>query len=249
MLAKEGEKLVNDYEFYAAFTTSEDYRIVYNEKTLGFIPTTVVLRLKMPILLAGRKWEIKSIDEKGRVVQVVRTDQKSPIKFGGDMPEIAEEIVEEMRTIYLAEKQYVFVDEVATTLLQEARHWFNTHKLNQSGFVPFNGDMMIFTWAGSKTNNSLALMLIAEGLDAKSLGICILVTQTDVATLKQKLSGILEKRNFSGEVLAKYCENKIVEKHDIYLNEDLLSKNYASRYLDVEMGYAAIEGLLSDKVR
>lgn len=244
MLAKQGEKLVNDYEFYAAFTTSDEYRIVYNDKTIGFIPTTVILRVKMPILLAGRKWEVKNIDEKRRLVQVARTDHKSPIKFTGSMPEIAEEIVQEMYNIYLSQTSYPFVDENASELLQEARYWFNAHQLNQTRFVQFNDDIIIFTWAGSKTNNSISLMLISEGVSAKSLGICVLVREIEIAELKKKLASISGQRLFSGEGLASFCENKIVEKHDIYLNEDLLCKNYSSRYLDVERAYAVIGSLL-----
>ena len=246
MLAKQGERLVNDYEFYAAFTTSDEYRIVYNDKTIGYIPTTVVLRLKMPILLAGRKWEVKNIEEKTRIVQVIKTDQKSPIKFGGQMPEIADEIVKEMCNIYTSEDKYLFIDEKGAVLLQEARHWFHTNMLQETNFVSFDGNVIIFTWAGSKVNNTIALMLISELYEAKSLGICIFVKDTTISNLKKKLIEIAGKEHFPAEKLASFCQNKLVEKHDAYLNEELQCHNYASRYLNIEKSYDVITSIIKN---
>lgn len=54
VLDKSGEKLVNNYDFYSAFTSSDDYAAVYNTHTIGYIaPIALTNNEPIPIISTG----------------------------------------------------------------------------------------------------------------------------------------------------------------------------------------------------
>ena len=67
-LAELGERLVNNYDFYAVFYTEKDYEVVSNNKIIGSI------QKKLPIgsifNLAGSTWEVININQKTRSLTV-----------------------------------------------------------------------------------------------------------------------------------------------------------------------------------
>ena len=63
VLGWKGEHLVNDYRFYAAFTTPEEYRLVCGERTLGSLPINFPLLPQSFLIFAGRRWEIVAVHE------------------------------------------------------------------------------------------------------------------------------------------------------------------------------------------
>lgn len=63
-----GEKLLNTYEFYSVFTTTEDYDVIYNGKVLGTIAKLLPIGSKFG--LAGETWEVIETSKKRKTIQV-----------------------------------------------------------------------------------------------------------------------------------------------------------------------------------
>lgn len=49
------EQMVNEYDFYAAFTSPEEYRLEARSHTLGTLRVTMPITLGLPIVFAGRR--------------------------------------------------------------------------------------------------------------------------------------------------------------------------------------------------
>ena len=71
-LSKLGERIVENYEFYAAFMTPKDWKVVCNGKEIGQISGGNLLFLKegSHFLLAGKRWEIVEFKNKIQTIIV-----------------------------------------------------------------------------------------------------------------------------------------------------------------------------------
>ncbi len=57
VLGVEGKRQLNQYTFYAVFSTPEEFRIVAGNKTLGSIPVDSRLMPDLHIIFGGRRWK------------------------------------------------------------------------------------------------------------------------------------------------------------------------------------------------
>ena len=100
-----GEKIVNDYKFYAAFQESDEYRIVYNHKTLGTLPVDYTVDVGDCIIFAGRRWLVQhvqnGVDKIMRIDVVPDATGKLP-KFSGGGFSVDDRVRQEMYQILLS---------------------------------------------------------------------------------------------------------------------------------------------------
>lgn len=238
-----GEKLVNDYKFYAAFKEPEEYRIVHNHKTLGTLPADYHVDVGDCIIFAGKRWLVQhaqnGTDKIMRIDVVPDTTGKLP-KFSGGEFFVDDQVRQEMYQILLCTRQYPFLDKTAARFLNEARQEFQLMGLNQNPQTILDcGDdgVLLFTWRGSQVALTIFLMLKLYDVQAR-VGLCI-----EAKTSPQNLIAIFKMLLDSPpDALSLVIDltNKQQEKWDYLLPEPLLSKNYASAMLDVD---GAIETL------
>lgn len=62
VVGAEGEKLINHYTFYAVFNTSEEFRIVTGNRTLGTVPVDSPLLPEQHIIFGGQCWKVTEIE-------------------------------------------------------------------------------------------------------------------------------------------------------------------------------------------
>ena len=62
--------------------------------------------------------------------------------------------------------------------------------------------------------------------------------------LLEELQRVVTSKPPDPEHLAECVENKIVDKHDHYLPDELLCENYASKQLDIEGAFDEVEKIL-----
>ena len=67
-----GEKLINQFDFYSAFTSGEEFRIIAEGQVLGSLPIERPLTSGQRIIFGGRRWKVQDIDARGKIVFVVR---------------------------------------------------------------------------------------------------------------------------------------------------------------------------------
>lgn len=228
-----GEKLVNHYSFYAAFTSEKEYRVESQGHTLGTVPISHPLAEGSYIIFAGRRWSVVSVDDQHAIISVMPSPAGRPPEFGGNAGSVHTRVRERMYEIYQDTNIEVALDMTARELLAEARRHFDRLDLGERRIVKLGANTYIFAWQGDVIGSTMALLLSRKHLRAQSEGLSIVVYGSTEETVKSSLSAIAHEPIPSGEELAASIKNKLHEKWDGLLPENLLSLDYASSALDV----------------
>ena len=158
----------------------------------------------------------------------------NPPKFGGGGMSIHDLVREEMFKIYtsndyriLVEGQKIdYINNDAKELFEEAIDYFNLCKLQSNSFYSNGTFTYIFTWKGDKINNTLSTLLLMSGLENSVYAGVIEVENATIEEIKKCLGGLLKEGIPSESELAKIVPEKIIEKYDCYLPDELLNKGY-----------------------
>ncbi|MCD1126294.1 DEAD/DEAH box helicase [Jinshanibacter sp. LJY008] len=241
-LGVEGERQVNQYTFYAVFSTPEEFRIVTGNNTLGSIPVDSPLMPDQHIIFGGRRWKVTDIDSDKRVIYVEATKGGQPPIFGGQGMSIHDVVRQEMFTIYresdyritVGDHKANFADRAARNLFDEGVYCFRNNNLASEHFIQQGQHVYILPWLGDQTVNTLSALLIQYGFKAGSFAGVIEVEKTTVMEVKQSLVNILQEGLPSESELATSIVEKCLEKYDEYLPETLLAQEYGLRAFNME---------------
>ena len=116
-----GERLVNHYDFYAAFMAPDEWRLLAKGRTLGTLPVTFPLAPDLFLIFAGRRWRIVDVNEERHEVDLEPAPGGVPPIFGGSGAMIHDRVREEMRRVYEDDGVPVFLDATGRELLAEGR--------------------------------------------------------------------------------------------------------------------------------
>ena len=159
-LSDKGGNLTSNFNFYTCFENFQEYQLYAFGKRLGIIPFDSSLKEGNNLLFAGKKWEIKNIDEEKRIVTVIHSSIKGSIPSNSGGSNIHTKIFQTMKSIYEEKEIPRFLDENANKLLIEAREIYETLNLQTKDCV-FISDNLIrwFPWVGTKTRTTIELMM------------------------------------------------------------------------------------------
>lgn len=239
LLGDEGERLVNHYDFFTAFVTSDEYRLVVGPRTLGTLPITRPVALGDLMLFAGRRWRVADVRECERIIELQPAPGGRAPSFSGAGALVDDTVRRRMRAVYASSSSEPYLDAGARTLLTDARTTFGRLALADTPIMSWGQDVVLFPWIGDRALDTLALMLRRQGLgEAARDGVALLIPRADAAEVGRALDDILgappSALDLVGEV-----RNKIVEKHHPYLGETLLEADYASSHIDIDGALAA----------
>ncbi|MGZ5554249.1 MAG: DEAD/DEAH box helicase, partial [Candidatus Aminicenantales bacterium] len=158
---------------------------------------------------------------------------KPPI-FDGMGGKVHDQVRSEMRSILSSNIPFSFLDKVATQQVQEARAAYSRLGLMRNKFILNGTDVIVLSWLGDWANDALALILSGNGLKAESHGMTIIVHNADYQDVLGTIQEIGSIPQPTPEELASHVQNKLKEKWDYLLIEQLLNKEYASRELDID---------------
>lgn len=241
-----GEKLVNHYEFYSAFLSDEEFRLVCDGRTLGSLPVSRPLIIDQRIIFAGRRWRVLDVDEEKKLVSVAPDKGGAPPMFDGAAGKVHDRVRQEMRQV-LAESTVVpFVDAEGTRLLEQARQQYTTSGLATRMLLPAGASVLLLTWRGDWTNDALALLLGRHGLNATNEGLAVRVYVPDADRVFDALGEIADEDDTDPDALLSGVKNLIREKWDWALPEQLLRKSFASSLLDLRGAREAAASLSAD---
>lgn len=233
LLGSVGERLVNHYDFYSAFVTRDEYRLVCDGKLLGALPVSRPLQNEQRIIFAGRRWLVSDVDEQAKVVTVKPSPGGAAPDFDGLSGSVQDGVREEMRTILLESAPYPYLDATANQLLDEARRTFRELGLERESIVQSGSGTYLFTWQGDWTNDALAILLNRFGLSAENDGVAVSVNG-DAGALRQALEKIGQLGESIGDEALLDVKNMAKEKWDWALPAALLRKSYASLSVDFD---------------
>ncbi|MCU7836064.1 MAG: DEAD/DEAH box helicase [gamma proteobacterium symbiont of Taylorina sp.] len=254
VLADKGEKLVDHYTFYAVFKTPEEFRIVFDGKTLGTLPVDSMVIPEQHIVFGGRRWKIKEIDVDKKVVYVISAKAGKPPKFGGHGMSVHDRVRQEMLRIYLegdyrisvGNTKLEFMDATAKNLFYEGLSFFRELKLEKKHIISHSKHVYIIPWMGDKVVNTLTILLIKSGYKASCYAGVIEIDNANYSEISEFIQSISEKDIPSNAELAEFIENKQIEKYDYLLPDNLLNEGYGAKAFDI---VGTIDWLTKVKIR
>lgn len=229
-----GEKVTRYYDFYAAFWSPDEYRLVANEKTIGTLPVTSPVRDGMLLIFGGQRWEVKSVDQEKQIAFLKPAPGGKVPKFGGEGALVHTCVREEMFTTYTSTEIPRYLDTEGVELLKEGRMHFEQLDLENQNLIRQGEHTVLFVWAGDRVVNTIHLFLSERGYKASKAGMTLQVQDCQPPELVEEFYEIATLQPPEPAKLAGTVKNKIIDKHDRYLPEELLNSNYASKRLDIE---------------
>ncbi|MDT5028961.1 MAG: ATP-dependent helicase Lhr and Lhr-like helicase, partial [Micromonosporaceae bacterium] len=241
--AQAGDRLLNHYSFYAAFHTSQDYRLVAAGRTLGSLPVHRPILPGTLLIFGGRRWRVLGVDVAQRVIELTTSGDGQPPSFPGSGGEVADEVRRTMRALYLSEEVPRYLDSTAQTLLNEGRQVWHRFGHARQAIFGWRNETLLFPWRGDRVMNTLMVVLAGQGLNVGQDGLCLAVkgiSPTELWNLVQELATTPPPDPLA---LAQNVRVKTRDKYDRYLGDDLLNLAYAARALDVPATWATLADL------
>jgi ATP-dependent Lhr-like helicase len=228
-----GEKLVNHYDFYTAFVSPDEYRLVTAGRQLGTLPVVNPVTEGSFLIFAGRRWRVVTVDiEKHVIVLTPAAGGRVPIFDNGSGGAVHDRVRREMLAIYTTGDVPTYLDKQAADLLREARENFARYTLDRTSYIPCADGALYFPWSGTLAMNTLVQQLAARDVAVSIEGPAIVAHGTAPAALRDAVTACEAERPVDIIALAADVKNKIEEKWDWALDEATLCASYASRKLE-----------------
>ena len=235
-----GERITNNYKFYAVFQENIEYSVRSGSEELGTIVKPPPAGEK--IAIAGRVWIVEDVDHKKREVFCTLVKGNIPAYFGDVAGDIHTRILERMYQVLEEEKNYPYLMSHAVYRLREARETFDKSGMKEHTLIHLGGNMWaLFPWLGSYA--FLALERFLKIRCAKRLGLKGLnpsrpyYMQFTMKVTEEEFFEIVTEEAEKGidpmELLYPK-ENPVFEKYDVYVPEELIRKGFALGVLDTE---------------
>ena len=241
ILGLAGERIVNNYKFYAVFRENIEYTVRSGPEQLGTVVKPPPPGDKLAI--AGRVWVVDEIDHKRHEVYCTLVKGLIPAYFGEVAGDIHTRILERMCRVLGEDTQYPYLMPHAVCRLSEAREVFRKSRISVSPLVHLGGKMWaLFPWVGSYA--FLAMERFLKLRCAKRLGLKGFQSsrpyymQFTMQVSEADFYGIVREeaeKDFDADELLYPKELPVFEKYDEYVPEELVRKGFAHGVLDLEM--------------
>ena len=236
----EGERIVNNYKFYAVFQENVEYAVRAGAEELGTIVKPPPIGDK--IAIAGRVWVVEEVDHRRREVCCTLVKGNIPAYFGDVAGDIHTRILERMYGVLKEQNSYPYLMRHAVCRLQEARESFAKSGMRDHPLVHLGGNMWaLFPWLGSYAFLALERMLKIrckqrlglKGLDSLRpyyLQFTMKVSASDFYRIMAEEA----EQDFDPLELVYPNEVPNFEKYVEYVPAELVRKGFALGVLDVE---------------
>jgi ATP-dependent helicase Lhr and Lhr-like helicase len=239
----QGDRLVNHHSFYAAFHTSQDYRLVADGRTLGSLPVERPILPGTLLIFGGRRWRVLGVDIAQRIIELTASGDGQPPTFPGSGGEVADQVRRTMRALYQSTEVPRYLDGTARTLLGEGRDAFRRFGHAGQSIFGWGKETLLFPWRGDRIMNTLLVTLANQGVHVGQDGVCLTVRGTTPTGLWSLLQELASAPQPDPVALAETVRAKSRDKYDRYLGADLLNLAYAARALDLPAAWETLTDL------
>ena len=235
-----GERVVNNYKFYAVFQENVEYTVRSGSEQLGTIVKPPPVGDK--IAIAGRVWVVDEVDHKRRELFCTLVKGNIPAYFGDVAGDIHTRILERMYRVLSEDKQYPYLMSHAVCRLADARETFRKSLMSEHPLVHLGGKMWaLFPWVGTYTFLAMERFLKLRcgqklglrGLQSSRPYYMQFTMQVSEAEFYDIVCEEAEKE-FDQLELVYPKEVPVFEKYDEYVPEELVRKGFAYGILDVD---------------
>lgn len=229
MLGELGEKITTRRDFYAIFETDEEWQIITDGRRLGTIPLDNMVAIGSLIVFAGQRWKVMAVDDRSKVLDVkphrsAALPEFDPVDFGG----IHDRIIQEMRKVYEADDEPLYLDKDSLNLLRNCREAYRSNSLSKITMIEEEGSTHLFLWRGTEFCSLMRLLLQAAGLTIRQHSVGITVEDADPQTV-EKLLNTVHLNLPPLEILADFVEDLEVAKYDAFIPRDVLKSMWCKK--------------------
>ncbi|WP_068505169.1 DEAD/DEAH box helicase [Paenibacillus kribbensis] len=234
-----GEKIVNNFRFYAVFKDDEEHSVYNGSEEIGSI--TTVPPPGYCFSLAGKLWKVVEVDTKHKAVYVKAAKGKVDTLWLGSGGDIHTLVTQKMREVLAGEEIYSYLSPEAVNRLERARRLARESGLLKEIVIPAGGDsLFILPWVGSKqfrTMERLIKQTLSTRLSLRSVVpmepyYLIVSGRSDAPTLLQEM--ILACNNCNEEQLLEDKEAPYLGKYDEFVAPDLIRSAFLVDGLDLK---------------
>lgn len=235
-----GERIVNNFKFYAVFQENEEYSVRCESEELGTIVKPPPVQDK--IAIAGRVWVVEEVDHNRHVVYCHLVKGIVPAYFGEEAGDIHTKILERMQKLLHQTDTYAYLLDNAAARLSQARNAAAKSGLGLKPIMPLGGRMYcVVPWLGSYAFLALErfLRIICgarlglKGFDSFRPYYMQFTMQVSEQEFFQILNEEIEKP-IDPMTLLYPNESPVFDKYDDILPVELTRKGFALGVLDVE---------------
>jgi ATP-dependent Lhr-like helicase len=248
VLGPQGERIVERFDFYAAFTTAAEWRLVTGARSLGTLPISFPLIVGNYLIFGGRRWEIMEVDNTRWEVHLKPAGGGRAPQFGGEPLPVHDELIAEMHRIYLDDMEPRYLDPTAVRLLRQGRAGFERYQLRTRRAFEAGGTAILFPWRGDRVMNALLLQFRAREIKAVRTSLFLALPKIDLPVLQRVLDQIASVNSIDPMPFLPFVENLTQEKHHPHLAPERLMIDFASSQLDLS-GANAAAAELADSLR
>ncbi len=235
-----GERIVNNYKFYAVFREDVEYSVRSGSEELGTIVKPPPAGDK--IAIAGRVWLVDEIDHDRHILYCTHVKGNIPAYFGDVPGDIHTKILERMRKVLTEKEVYPYLMKHAAARLADARETFSFAGMEGRPLVNLGGKMWaLFPWLGTYAFLAMERFLklkCAERLGLKGLDpFRPYYMQFTMNASEEEFFSVLEdeaRKDIDPMELVYPGEYPVFEKYDEYVPEELIRKGFAFGVLDIE---------------
>lgn len=234
-----GEKVVNNFRFYAVFKDDEEHVVYNGTEEIGSI--TTVPPPGYCFSLAGKLWKVEEVDNRHKAVYVKTSRGKVDTLWLGAGGDVHTRIMTKIREILGATSLYPYLAPSAAARLERARRLAKESGLLERAVMPAGGDsMFILPWAGSRQFRTLERLLknnlkTSQGLRSivpMEPYYMVVAGKTDAETLEAEI--IAESMAAADPLsLLSPDEAPYLGKYDEFIPHELLRKAFSLDGLDV----------------
>jgi len=233
ILGLKGERVVRSYEFYSAFNTEKELRVLHRGHLIGTVSALPTTGAEGFLILAGKRWKIIEINlDREEILVEPSSGGRLPLFSGSSGPDLHSRIHEKMREILSETSMPIYLDRMAKDMLQEARDFARESDILHNPFFRNGKEVIWFTWCGSRINRTLLGLGLYKDLDVSDEGIALTFAKMSENRIMEFYGQFLQNQPDPVE-LASCFPVKAVEKYDCYLTDELLSEAFARNYLDL----------------
>jgi len=241
ILGLRGERIVRRFDFYSAFQTEQELRVVCQGRTIGTITALPSLGAEGFIILAGRRWKVILVDaDRGEILVEPSRGGRVPYFAGASGADLHPRVVEKMRDVLLGSSIPNYLDPIAKQMLADARYMAREANLASEAFFTDGATTLWFTWAGSRTQRTLmGLGNFYGGLKVRDEGAALSFDGARETQIRHAYAELTTSMP-TPEELALRFPVKAQEKYDGYLPEALLAQAFAQNCLHLSGALEAI---------
>jgi len=235
----EGERLLRGKDFYSVFMVALYYDVYFGIRKIGQLDKGVRFEIGENIILAGKRWTIKTIDtHKNKIYVQAASNGKKP-KYLSDPGKINRKIAETMFEVLCSEEQFHYLDATASQSLERLRRNYERYGISSNQRVTWElRDNLLFEpFVGTVICNTLIWLLRAvSGLDIKRRS-----SQIERIALPKKVnfSDLVQKicsRDWQEADLVLYIRKNewLVTKYSPYLMDELQQDMHFRNEVDLK---------------